>query len=201
MHKTMVGMALSFLMAVGGGAALANSSSGGQNPSYAPAPSSENSGSQASGQTGQKGTQANGRAPTGFAEEEVTSPPFTVEHIDKKNHSLALRAPDGTQSTVDIPPGTPGLDALQKGDRVQLDYFAAEVFGPGSQKANRASQNGSAANGSSSSAHPNGIGRVHNIRKLGNNGNTGETGTMGNTGNSGQMGNSGNSGSTGQENR
>lgn len=198
MRETMAATALSFLMAVGGGAALANSNPGGQTAPSSATPSSETSGSQASGQ---KGTQANGQAPEGFAEEEVTSAPLTVEKVDKKNRNLVLRAPDGTQSTVDIPSGTPGFDSLKKGDKVEIDYFAAEVFGPGNQKGNNANQAGSTSNGSSnqgggsSSANQNGMGRVHNIRKVGSASHTG------NSGNSGNMGNSGSSSGGNQENR
>lgn len=104
MRNVMRAIPLSFLMAVGGGAALANSNSTDQTPSSSAAPSSQASGPHTSGQQQGKG---NGSAPVGFAEEEVTSTPLTVEHIDKQNRNLVLRAPDGTQSTVGIPAGTP----------------------------------------------------------------------------------------------
>jgi hypothetical protein len=193
-------ISLSFLMAVGGGAALANSNSGDDQkpPSSSSAPSSQTSGSQAAGQqhgqpSEQPQGQANGRGPVGFAEEEVTSAPLTVERIDTKNRNLVVRAPDGTQSTVDIPAGTPGFDSLKKGDKVQIDYFAAEVFGRG-QPANGANQTGSTSNHASNQAGGTGSGanngKVRNIRKVGN---SDKTGHSGNTGNSGtQMGNSGN---------
>src|SRR5437764_8744533 len=80
MRNAMGAIAVSFLMAASGGAALANSSSGDQKPSSASSQTSGSSGSQASGQQQPQG-QANGRAPVGFAEEEVTSAPLTVERI------------------------------------------------------------------------------------------------------------------------
>ncbi|MFL5303589.1 MAG: hypothetical protein ACJ8F1_00175 [Polyangia bacterium] len=149
----MAATALTFLLAVGGGAALADSASG------------------AKSQPQQ--TQAKSQGPVGFAEEEVTSAPLTVERVDKKNRNVVLRAADGTQSTVDIPSGTPGFDSLKKGDKVQLDYFAAAVFGPGNQQqGNRANANsGNAAAGNASQ------GKVRNIRKVDDTGNTGHSGT------------------------
>ena len=180
MRKTMAATALSFLLSVGGGVALANSTSGTQGSSAAGTTPPQSSGSHGSDQ---QGTQANGQGPAGFAEEEVTSAPFTVQSVDKKNRTLVLRAPDGTQSTVNIPSGTPGFDSLNKGEEVQVDYFAAEVFGPGNQQGNRANQNGANQNGSmqgSSSSQANAgtnnhIGKVRNIRKVNNNGNMGNS--------------------------
>jgi hypothetical protein len=160
MRKSMAATALSFLLAVGGGAALADSS-----PS------------------GQRATQANSQGPVGFAEEEVTSAPLTVERVDKKNRNVVVRAADGTQSTVDIPSGTPGFDSLKKGDKIQLDYFAAAVFGPGNQQqGNRASQTSASPSGAANSAGASTTGnsnhgKVRNIRKVDDTGNTGPSGT------------------------
>ena len=192
MRNVMGAIPLSFLMAVGGGAALANSNSADQNPSSSSASSSQASGPQTNGQqhgqaNGQPQGQANGQAPVGFAEEEVTSAPLTVERVDQKNRNLFLRAPDGTQSTVQIPMGTPGFDALKKGDRVQLDYYAAEVFG-GGQPAKGANQTGSTsdhgAQAGGTSSGPNN-GKVRNIRKVGNENQPGHSGKPGQMGNSG----------------
>jgi hypothetical protein len=175
MRNGMGAIAVSFLMAAGGGAALANSNSGDQKPSATSSQTSGSSGSQA-------------QAPVGFAEEQVTSAPLTVERIDKKNRNLVVRAPDGTQSTLDIPKGTPGFDSLKKGDKVQIDYFAAEVFG-GGQAANGANQTGSTSNhgtnrtgGVSPGANN---GKVRNIHKVGNGDKTGHSANTGATGSSG----------------
>jgi hypothetical protein len=138
----------------------------------------------------------------GFAEEEVTSAPLTVERIDKKNRNLVLRATDGTQSTVPIPAGTPGFDSLKQGDKVQIDYYAAEVFEPG-QPANGANQTGSTSNhgnqaGGTSSGATNGKatnGKVRNIHKVGNGNETGQSGKTG------QMGSSGAPSGTNQHNQ
>ncbi|HSS40865.1 MAG TPA: hypothetical protein VLT58_19025 [Polyangia bacterium] len=113
--------------------------------------------------------------PVGFAEEEVSSAPLTVERVDQKNRNIVVRAADGTQSTVDIPAGTPGFDSLKKGDKIQLDYFAAAVFGPGNQQqGKRTSQNGAASSGGPSSAGKSAAGnanhgKVRNIRKVDDN--------------------------------
>jgi hypothetical protein len=158
MHKTMAATALSFLMAMGGGAALADA--GGQTSS-----SSRAQGSRAN---------ANMKGPVGFAEEEVETAPWTVQRVDKQNHHLVLRAPDGTQNTVDIPAGTPGFDSLKKGDQIQLDYFDAAVVEPAAP---------TSANGSDRSATGNSSNRkVRNIRKVGHNNNSNSMGHNGSTG-------------------
>jgi len=173
MHKTMAATALSFLMAVGGGVALAEAGGGQAAPSAA-APSS-----QASGQSSNPKTGANTPGSVGFAEEEVQTAPWTVERVDKKNHNLVLQAPDGTQNTVDIPAGTPGFSGLAKGDQVQLDYFDAAFVGvPASNQASSTS-----AGSSSQSATANNTNRkVRNIRKVGHNNNNNNN----NNNNSGQ---------------
>lgn len=202
MHKTMAATALSFLLTLGGGVALANSNSGNQGSSSAGTTSSDTSGSQASEHQGRHANRqapsANAQAPVGFAEEDVTSGPFTVQSVDKKNRNLVLRAPDGTQSTVNIPAGTPGFDSLNKGDKVQLDYFAAAAWGPANQQADRASQNGSMQGSSSNQgggATNSHTGRVSNIRKVNDNGN------MANSGSSQNAGTHGSGSSSDQSNR
>ncbi len=185
MHKTMAATALSFLLALGGGVALANSNSN-SNSNSGHQGSSSTQGSQQQGtEANPKATQPGGQVPVGFAEEEVTSGPFTVQSVDKKNRNLVLRAPDGTQSTVNIPSGTPGFDPLKKGDKVQLDYFAAAVFGPGNQQGNGANQNGSMQGSSSGQANTganNHVGKVRNIRKVNDTANTGNSGGAQDTG-------------------
>ena len=170
MRKTMAATAMGFFLAVAGGAAFANTNSGTGSAS-ATAPSSGTATPQASPQNG-----AQDNAPVGFAEEEIRSAPLTVERVDTKNRKMVLRAPDGTQSTVDIPVGTPGFDSLKKGDQVQIDYVAAEVFREGGAQGNQAKQGASTSNsGSKASGSNNGIGRVHNIHKVDNSGNAGAT--------------------------
>lgn len=158
MRKTMVATALSFLMAIGAGAALADT--GGHAPSapaYSRAP-------------GQQGTAANAPAAVGFAEEEVQTAPWTVQRVDKQNHNLVLQAPDGTQNTVSIPAGTPGFDTLKKGDQIQLDYFDAAIVEPAGSP--------TSSSGSGQKAASNDTGRkVRNIRKVGHNDNMGRSNT------------------------
>jgi hypothetical protein len=154
MLKTMSAAALSFLLAVGGGVAFA--ASGGQ----APSPAATSSAS-----SGQKADHAAPGA-MGFEEEEVQTAPWTVERIDKKNHDLVLRAADGTQNTVNIPPGTPGFDSLKKGDKIELDYFEAAVIGVPGNSAKPSSQTGA---GSGHANADNSNRRVRSIRKVQNN--------------------------------
>lgn len=176
MRKSMAATALSFLLAMGGGAALADSSSSGRSHS---SPATSTSQAPASSSSKHTDRQANQPAAVGFAEEEVTSAPLTVESVDMKNRNLVVRAPDGTKSTVDIPAGTPGFDTLKKGDKVQLDYFAAAVFGPSNpQQPNRTSQTGSGANANAGSTASNANhGKVRNIRKVDDTASTGHPGT------------------------
>ena len=160
MRKSMAATALSFLLAVGGGAALADSS-----PS------------------GQHATQANSQGPVGFAEEEVTSAPLTVERVDKKNRNVVVRAADGTQSTVDIPSGTPGFDSLKKGDKSSstiLKPLCSDL--PTNSKAIAPSQTSASPSGAANSAGASTTGntnhgKVRNIRKVDDTGNTGHSGT------------------------
>jgi hypothetical protein len=190
MRKTMAAMALSFLMAMGGGEAFAKSNGKGASSSSAAA-------SQPSGQQG-----ANGQGPVGFAEEEIQTGPFTIERVDKQNRNMVVRGPDGTKSTVNIPSGTPGFDSLKSGDQVQFDYFEAAVVGPGSSRATGSAQTpaspGMANPASGSNASANGSGRtVRNIRKVGHNGDTQPSGNPATPGNPGHTGTNG----TGQEHR
>lgn len=154
MLKTMSAAALSFLLAVGGGVAFAES--GG----HASAPKATSS--QASGQ---QGSRANTPRAVGFASEEVETAPWTVERVDKQNRSLVLRASDGTQNTVNIPAGTPGFDSLKKGDQIQLDYYEAAVVGVPANTAKPSSQTGSNS-GSAQGKNDNANRQVRNIRKV-----------------------------------
>ncbi len=159
MLKTMSAAALSVLLTVGGGVALAEGS--GQTPS--PAAST-----QSSGQNGARANHAPGAV--GFEEEEVQTAPWTVERIDKKNHQLVVRAPDGTQNTMNIPSGTPGFDSLKQGDKIQLDYFEAAVVGvPGNSA--KASSTAGAGSGQAAS-NDNSNRQVRRIRKVNQNGNS-----------------------------
>lgn len=161
MHKTMVATSLSFLMAVGGGAALAET--GGQSPS----PSADQP-SQTSGQAGSPNNTA--RGPVGFAAEEIQTAPWTVERIDKQNRNMVLQAPDGTQNTVNVPAGTPGFDSLKKGDQIQLDYFEAAVVGAPGHQANAKGRTGATGStgANNESAGNNSNRQIRGIRKVGN---------------------------------
>ena len=160
MHKTMAATALSFLMAVGGGVALADG--GG----------SASSSSAATSSSDQHASRAKMQGPVGFAEEEVETGPWTVERIDKQSRDMVLRAADGTQKTVNIDTGTPGFDSLKKGDRVELDYFDAAVIEPATNRASTSngSDQAKSASASGQSASSNaGNRKVRSIRKVGQN--------------------------------
>jgi len=159
MQNTMAAAALSLLMAIGGGVAVAET---GQGSSSSAAPPSQSSGQSATGPA-----RPDRRGPVGFEEEEVETAPWTVQRVDTQKHTLVLEAPDGTQNTVNVPAGTPGFDSLKKGDQVQLDYFDAAVIEPSS---NQASTAGSAKAGqpATSNGSPR---KVRNIRKVGHSSN------------------------------
>jgi len=102
----------------------------------------------------------------GFASEEVQTAPWTVERIDKQNRNLVLRAPDGTQNTVNIPPGTPGFDSLKKGDQIQLDYYEAAVVDVPANTAKPSSHSGSSSSSAQGTNDKNAHRQVRNIRKV-----------------------------------
>lgn len=66
------------------------------------------------------------------AASEATTASFSVEKIDRSNRSMVVQGQDGSRMTVRVAPGVEGLDRLEKGDQVELDYYASTVlsFGP-----------------------------------------------------------------------
>ena len=63
---------------------------------------------------------------------EATTASFSVERIDRSNRSMVVQGPDGSRMTVRVSPTVEGFDKLEKGDQVELDYYASTVlsFGP-----------------------------------------------------------------------
>ena len=63
---------------------------------------------------------------------EATTASFKVERIDRSNRSMVVQGPDGSRMTVRVSPTVEGFDKLEKGDQVELDYYASSVlsFGP-----------------------------------------------------------------------
>jgi hypothetical protein len=63
---------------------------------------------------------------------EATTGSFTVERIDRSNRSMVVQDRDGARMTVRVAATVEGFDKLEKGDQVELDYFASTVlsFGP-----------------------------------------------------------------------
>jgi hypothetical protein len=66
------------------------------------------------------------------AASEATTASFSVEKIDRSNRSMVVQGPDGSRMTVRVAPTVEGFDKLEKGDQVELDYYASTVlsFGP-----------------------------------------------------------------------
>ena len=63
---------------------------------------------------------------------EATTASFSVERIDRANRSMVVQGPDGSRMTVRVAPTVEAFDKLEKGDQVELDYYASTVlsFGP-----------------------------------------------------------------------
>jgi hypothetical protein len=63
---------------------------------------------------------------------EATTASFSVERINRSNRSMVVQGPDGSRMTVRVSPTVEGFDKLEKGDQVELDYYASTVlsFGP-----------------------------------------------------------------------
>ena len=63
---------------------------------------------------------------------EATTASFSVERIDRSNRSMVVQGRDGSRMTVRVAPTVEGFDKLEKGDQVDLDYYASTVlsFGP-----------------------------------------------------------------------
>ncbi len=63
---------------------------------------------------------------------EATTASFSVERIDRSNRSMVVQGPDGSRMTIRVAPTVEGFDKLEKGDQVELDYYASTVlsFGP-----------------------------------------------------------------------
>jgi len=63
---------------------------------------------------------------------EATTAPFSVERIDRSKRSMVVQGADGSRMTVRVAPAVEGFDKLERGDQVELDYYASTVlsFGP-----------------------------------------------------------------------
>jgi hypothetical protein len=63
---------------------------------------------------------------------EATTGSFTVERIDRANRSMVVQDRDGGRMTVKVAGTVEGFDKVEKGDQVELDYYASTVlsFGP-----------------------------------------------------------------------
>ena len=62
-----------------------------------------------------------GRAFAAAAAQFVTGS-FTVEDVDARGRSVALRDIDGDRMTMTVPMGVKGFDGLGKGDRIEVDF-------------------------------------------------------------------------------
>ena len=63
---------------------------------------------------------------------EATTASFTVEKVDRSKRSMVVKGSDGSRMTIRVAPTVEGFDRLNKGDQVELDYYASTVlsFGP-----------------------------------------------------------------------
>jgi hypothetical protein len=71
-------------------------------------------------------------AAAGPSASEATTASFSVERIDRSNRSMVVQGPDGSRMTIRVAPTVEGFDKLEKGEQVELDYYASTVlsFGP-----------------------------------------------------------------------
>ena len=87
------------------------------------------------------------------AASEATTASFSVERVDRSNRSMVVQGPDGSRMTVRVAPTVEGFDKLQKGDQVELDYYASTVLsfgptnGPGAQPQETATRANAPAHG------------------------------------------------------
>jgi hypothetical protein len=63
---------------------------------------------------------------------EATTGSFTVERMDRSSRSMVVQDQEGARMTIRVAPNVEGFDRLEKGDQVELDYYASTVlsFGP-----------------------------------------------------------------------
>ena len=63
---------------------------------------------------------------------EATTASFSVERIDRSNRSMVVQSTNGSEMTIRVAATVEGFDKLEKGDQVELDYYASTVlsFGP-----------------------------------------------------------------------
>lgn len=85
------------------------------------------------------GTPATGGAgsapPTAEGEdEELMRAVFSVESVDRFNHSIVVRAANGALTTIKVAPTAEGFE-VHKGDQVSLDYYQGFVISLGSANA------------------------------------------------------------------
>jgi translation elongation factor P/translation initiation factor 5A len=85
-----------------------------------PAPKQQQPGSQQQ----QAGSQQ-GQAMPAVGTAEIVSQTNTVVKVDKGNHKLTLKDPEGKQFTVDVGTGVPNFDQIKEGDKVNVKYYQA----------------------------------------------------------------------------
>jgi hypothetical protein len=62
------------------------------------------------------------------SDSEATTAPFSIENIDRTSRLLVVRSPDGSRMTVKVAPTVAAFDDLERGNRVELDYYPAAVL-------------------------------------------------------------------------
>ncbi len=53
----------------------------------------------------------------------------TVEKVDAKHRQLTLKDDQGNLHKVDVPESVTNFDAIKKGDKISIDYFASVTLG------------------------------------------------------------------------
>lgn len=126
-HKIWLGVA--FVTCASTGIAVAQSQDSPQNQDPQQQPSQPSGGMQgthdtegAQGAQGAQGTQQQGMQ-GGTVMAEKQSATATVEKLDKKKRKITLKNEQGNTVTVKVPENVSRLDAVKKGDKVQIDYY------------------------------------------------------------------------------
>ena len=100
-------------------------------------------------QPAQSARPATSPTPTALTAEVVTAP-MTVEQVDRRQRTLAVRTADGERMTIAVPSDVKGFNKLRKGDKIDVEHYRAVAVSlvpttvPGAQKRQEASASSTA---------------------------------------------------------
>jgi hypothetical protein len=60
-----------------------------------------------------------------WAHEVLLSVPVTIEQLDRKNRTMVVKTADGDRIPMEVPPDVQEFDKVNKGDKVEIDYYRA----------------------------------------------------------------------------